>query len=120
MGEESTVARFEGDDWSGELSSIGDNFLLLFRVGVESGTVGWRLIAFLVISCSCRAALLRLLTAGSCRRGVKNLVKRLGVMVGGLLGFMPTSGDDRISYSMTVRSMYNAQVDQNRSREGES
>ena len=72
------------------------------------------------MSCNCLADLLRLLVALSCRRGVKNLVKRLGVIVGGLLGLMPISGDDRMSFSIAASSTLGLQVDQNRARKGGS
>lgn len=118
---------FKGEDWGGELERSVENFLrfrgrdevissrsLERNSSAVSKPLDQRLAPFLVISRSCLEALLwRPPLVERELRGVKNLVKRFGVTVGGffifwllkmvfdLVGGGP-SGEEAFSFSMGI------------------
>lgn len=89
----------KGDDWGGELGMSNDCFLLFIGLDENKSSpspprpspsvVLLRLFPFCVISLSCRPALLCWPPRPDdvLLRGAKNFVNRLGVTVGGFLGF---------------------------------
>jgi len=99
----------KGDDWGGELGMSNDCFLLLIGLDENKSSpspprptpsvVLLRLFPFCVMSLSCLPALLCWPPRPDSvlLRGAKNLVNRLGVTVGGFLGFKELERRDAVT-----------------------